>query len=609
MTVSAITSVTAEGQPKELSSFLRSGVLYVVWSDATGAGIGSWRQIRWKPHTSGDFTEIIAPLIDPFNSLSTVYNPNLDSVVAVWDDGTGFPNIQNGNVYIAQFSVTTGAILNGPTLLCQGSNPTLCYRLQNTANLLLYYRTLKTGGVYGRISSDGGLTWQSGEPLLTNKVSSTNWIEIVPYDGTHVSIAQLGSDAYPLTEIGMFARTRPLRSIVPNPQFPGRFFISEPSKFNNTTLTDNQRGALVLSTDNLRLFHLDGVAQGTSDTVGAIAQVQVTGTNVAVLASVGPVGGATGQNFVEYNLTPAQNGLNVTLPGATSYAVDIAVSSTYAYVAEYSDSTTSGQLVMVNLSTGVTTTVLSGLTAVRAVAVTTLPVGNPLIFVGTAESGVERLRVYQENGTTPTLLYNFKVTSRINNITATQGTGSPYNARAYVSMVGSLATYNFYTSTVPLRLIDSYTFSGSGSFFKTAIAPNGNIFAAAGTAGIIVFDALGVLRAQLKLSGEVIPPWKPATAYSLNTLVTARPVNPTSATRLYYRCSTAGTSGASEPPWPLSSTVSDASVVWTTVGVTDSIVTDLTLETSTKRIYAVGTAGGTLGTDGRFWIVSANGLM
>ena len=156
MTVSAITSVTAEGQPKELSSFLRSGVLYVVWRTPQGPALVPGDRFDGS-HTSENFTEIIASkLIDPFNSLSTVYNPNLDSVVAVWDDGTGFPNIQNGNVYIAQFSVTTGAILNGPTLLCQGSNPTLCYRLQNTANLLLYYRTLKTGGVYGRISSDGG---------------------------------------------------------------------------------------------------------------------------------------------------------------------------------------------------------------------------------------------------------------------------------------------------------------------------------------------------------------------------------------------------------------------------------------------------------------------
>ena len=88
-------------------------------------------------------------------------------------------------------------------------------------------------------------------------------------------------------------------------------------------------------------------------------------------------------------------------------------------------------------------------------------------------------------------------------------------------MVGSLATYNFYTSTVPLRLIDSYTFSGSGSFFKTAIAPNGEHLRCSGYRRYYCIRRAWRMRAQPFLSGEVIPPWKPATAYSLNTLVTA----------------------------------------------------------------------------------------
>lgn len=54
--------------------------------------------------------------------------------------------------------------------------------------------------------------------------------------------------------------------------------------------------------------------------------------------------------------------------------------------------------------------------------------------------------------------------------------------------------------------------------------------------------------------------WTPSTAYSVGDYVI-----PTDANRngKFYKCTTGGTSGTTEPTWPASSTVSDNSVVWT----------------------------------------------
>jgi hypothetical protein len=56
--------------------------------------------------------------------------------------------------------------------------------------------------------------------------------------------------------------------------------------------------------------------------------------------------------------------------------------------------------------------------------------------------------------------------------------------------------------------------------------------------------------------------WSASTASSLNDLVV-----PTAANGFLYKCTTAGTRGASEPTWPttLTNTVADGSVVWTCI--------------------------------------------
>ncbi len=63
--------------------------------------------------------------------------------------------------------------------------------------------------------------------------------------------------------------------------------------------------------------------------------------------------------------------------------------------------------------------------------------------------------------------------------------------------------------------------------------------------------------------GATANAWQASTAYALNDFVI-----PTSANQHYYKCTTAGSSDASEPTWTTDgSTVTDGSAVWTDMGL------------------------------------------
>lgn len=603
MPVSPITGVTQEDQPQELSSFLRSGVAYVFWATPV---IGLSRRIRWKPQNAADYTEVIPALLQPYNNVSCLYDPASDQLVVVWDDGDALDGSRNGTLFIARFNPVTAALISGPTVLFQGAAARISYlTTAQDSRFLLYYKTAKNMGVYGRRSEDGGLTWGNAYPLITGQVSSTSALEVVPYDGVHVSIAQLGRSGKILNEVSMLQRTRPLTSIVKHPTIANTFFIGEPSKFDNTTLTDNLRGALVLSTDNTTLFHLDGVVQGTSDTVNAVAKIESVGGALTVVASAGPSG--NGDDLVSYSLTPVLD-VATDLPG-TSYAVSLAVTPTHGYVAEYADNSgTAGQLVVVNLTTRTTGTVFSGVTGVRAIGTANF-LTPKLIFVASTESGVERLRVYEENALTPTLLLNTKLTSRANAITAAVDPTNASGALLYVACVDRLNVYRYTNSSLPVQLIDSLTLSGGSTFYKTMLASNGNVVLAAGNAGVLILNPDGQILAQAPVSGKPVLDWFPSRVYALNDLVKPRAIHQFARSRYYFRATTGGTSGAGEPAWAATGTVIDNTAQWTAVGLRDGVVTDIALDETAKKIYAVGVAGGVLGTDGRVWVLNATGLI
>lgn len=63
------------------------------------------------------------------------------------------------------------------------------------------------------------------------------------------------------------------------------------------------------------------------------------------------------------------------------------------------------------------------------------------------------------------------------------------------------------------------------------------------------------------IAAHVVPKWQPNTAYSVGAFVTPTTGSP----NRVYRCTTAGTSGSTEPSWPNidNATVNDGTCVWT----------------------------------------------
>lgn len=605
MTVSSITGITKEGQPLEMASFKRSGIVYVAWNSEVNF---VQRRVRWKPQDGADFTEVFANLVTDFRNIATVYLPSSDSVLLAWDDNTGVSGIENGRIFAARFNPTTGALISGPTLLGPGTRPQMLYRGNVQGNTVILASFLsKTDDVLVRITTDGGLSWSGGAPVLVNKVTGTNFIEAVAYGNNHLSIAQLGGDSKKLSEISFFTRTRPLSSILKHPSNADQFFISEPSRITTVPQADNLRGGAVLLPDNSGIVKIDGDAQGTSDSIGGIARVTVSGTAISVSNSAGPTTGTNRNRIVRYDLTPAIStsaDLDVSLP-----AVSLGVSSTYAYIAQNLESNpVAGQLKVVDLSSLATQNAfLTGVSG-RAVAVANFHT-PPTIFASTTESSVERMRIYSENGTTPTLLMNAKISNRVNNIFVAPHLSNNAWALLYVSNANRLSVMEYRGASTPLRVLDTVTLTGGGQYMAVARASNGNIVAAAGVAGVIVFNPSGKTLAQLRVSPLVVADWRPQVAYSLNQIVRPTLDNQFAQNRYYFRCSTAGTSAVSQPAWSFTGPISDGTAVWTPVAERDGVVSGVALDETTKRIYCVGVVGGLSNTDGRVWVLNARGFI
>lgn len=605
MTVSSITGITKEGQPLEMASFKRSGIIYVAWNSEVSF---VQRRVRWKPHDGADFTEVFADLVTDFRNIATVYLPSSDSVLLAWDDNTGVGGVENSRIFVARFNPLTGVRISGPTLLGPGTRPQMLYRGNVQGNSVILASFLsKTDDVLVRITTDGGLTWSGGAPVLVNKVVGTNFIEAVAYGEDHLSIAQLGGDNKKLSEISFFTRTRPLVSILKHPSNPDQFFIGEPSRITSVAQADNLRGGMALLPDNSAIIKIDGEAQGTSDSIGGIARVSVSGSAISVSASAGPTTGTNRNRIVQYSLTPSISSsadLDVSIP-----AVSLGVSSTFAYVAQNVESNpTGGQLKVIDLSNLATQNAfLTGVSG-RAVAVANF-LTPKVIFASTTESSIERIRVYSENGTTPTLLMNSKVSNRVNSIFVAPHLSNPAWAILYVSNSNRLSVMEYRGSSIPLRVLDTVTLTGGGQYLSVARASNGNIVAAAGIAGVVIFGPTGKTLAQLRVSPLVVADWRPQTAYSLNQLVRPTPENQFAQNRYYFRCSTAGTTAVSQPAWAFTGTMTDGSAVWTPVAERDGIVSGVALDETSKRIYCVGVVGGGSNTDGRVWVLNARGFL
>jgi hypothetical protein len=136
---------------------------------------------------------------------------------------------------------------------------------------------------------------------------------------------------------------------------------------------------------------------------------------------------------------------------------------------------------------------------------------------------------------------------------------------------GSCGCLNCATSETPLTT-DCSSVSPMAQFWSINPVSAGSGAASTGcpglpTAGLILFTPVGgcTWESQPFSLGTPSTTWAPSTAYVVGQLV--QPTTPNSHT---YQCSTAGTSGTTQPTWPTGAgaTVTDGTVAWTEHTVT-----------------------------------------
>lgn len=614
MAITPIVQVTEEGFVTALSSFMRGGEVFLAW--ALKSAIKE-TQILWKRHSAAYGVGVLGKAAAAFKDITTAAVPASDAlVVAYTDSDVVSQTAGEPSLYIVRFAVETGDVLTAPQRLGYGVKPALVYRGGVAGDrLLLSYGSGKRGALYVRESDDGGVSWSDERPVLNNYVSFTKTLAVAAVDDEHLSVLQVGDSARKMLEVAAVTRTRPLVSIVRHPTMSARVLVAEPTWYDATYLTDYMRGALRLSRDGTKLYWLDGVRLGTSDSLNEVCQAEVTAQTVSIVSSFHNANADTGlsDNLVSFTFPDLASGPVADCfgyPSSVPVGIDFDVSNDYAYVAgtkEIAPTTNGGALDVVRLADmtsarvwGPSTTVLG-----RAVAVALPPSGTPVVFVGVNDGGQEKLRIYTESGMAPTFVTSHKMPARINKLFVTMSSAS--SGFVYVSMVDRLNVYRIEGLDQPIRLDTQIPILTNGSFHQVATVSNGNIVAAMGAGGVAVFSKNGAMLGQIPLTGIHPPLWAPGQVRALGDLVIPTSQSLYTSKRMCFKCTTAGTSSKAEPVWAPASygTVADGSAVWTEFGSTDPCVTGVVVDEARARIVAVGIVGGAKGTQGRVYSIKA----
>lgn len=607
MAVSAISLLTTTDTARQVTAFANGRDLYAMWTSQS-ANAACCRVLYWRKHDGTMADETTAKILKPYERPSAVVRTDGVLIVTYCD------SVRKGWIWVIGFDLKTGAVVMDPFAVTVGITPSLVQPTTDKNRITMAY--VRDDTAHLRESYDGGITWSEERPVLNAKVARCTDIVAVQFDKSHLSIGQLGEDTRPIVEVGSFTRTRPLQGIVKHPTLADRVFVSEPAIVSSSYWTDYTRGALRVARDGTKLFHLDGARQGTSDTYSEVALIDVSLDAPALSSSIhnDQVDGVPGTNLSIYNIPFAAFDGQIMfgaspVPGCT----DMDVSNAYAYVSgskEIAPTTNGGAFDVLQISSLDRASIVAPNSTVfcRAVAVGISPTGGtPVIAVGTVESGVHKVRIYSENGLAPSLQASHDMPAAVNKLL--WRLDSPTSGKLYVSMADRINCYSFNGLTRPFRLGTSFAPFGGNQFYQMTLTPAGNLVVAGGKAGVLIYNDVGEIQAQLRPSSIVAKTWVKSTAVALGDLVTPNASHLYSYARVYYKCTTAGTTGTIEPSWTSSSTVSDGTAVWTVVGTLDPSVVGIEYDSSRHRIYAVGTCGGPTNTQGRLWVFSAPSLM
>lgn len=602
MAVSAISLISISDTARQVTAFSRDADLYAMWTSQS-ANAACCRVLYWRKHTGGIGEEITGKVLKPYERPSAVVRTNGNLVVAYSD------SMARGVIWVIVFNLLTGDVVSDPIQVTVGVTPSLLQPTSDKNRITMAYNRDDTAHL--RESYDGGITWSEERPVLNAKVSRCTDIVAVQFDPTHLSIGQIGEDTKPFLEVGSFTRTRPLQGIAKHPTLTDRYFVSEPSFVSSSYWTDFTRGDLRVARDGSKLFHLDGARQGTSDSYSEVALLDVSADAPALVTSIhnDQVDGTPGTNLSVYNIPfAAFDGQVMFGSSPVPGCVGMDVSNSYVYVVgtkEVAPTTNGGAFDVLQISSLDRASVIAPNSTIfgRAVCVGMPPSGAPVIVVGTVESGVNKIRIYSENGMTPTLQGSHDMPMPVNKIFVEMDSAT--TGRIYVSMTDRLNCYHLNGLTRPLRLGTSFAPFAGNQFYQMTKTASGNLIVACGKAGIMIYNDVGEIQAQLRPSSIYAKTWTRSTVASVGDLVTMTTGHLYAYSRVYYRCTTGGTTGTIEPSWTSASTVSDNGVVWTLVGTLDPNVVGIEFDSSRRRIYAVGTCGGPTNPQGRFWSFSA----
>jgi hypothetical protein len=604
MTVSAITQIVKENFVAGLAAFVSGGVPFVAWTTPTV--IPGLFQLWWRRHDGADGTETLADFNDPYFHFSAVIRTSDGALLFVYDDG--YADLVE--IWATAFNSTTGALVMPPVLIATGSRPSIV-NLPSAAAGRVTIMFERFGAIYICESFNGGATWGNQHPVLNNKVNETVELAVVPFDESHLSIVQVGRDARTLRELGSLTRTRPMAGIVAHPTLADRFYVVESTQRSVAAVdqfTDLQRDGIVLK-PNGDLIVPDRVRQGTDDSLGELLLLNTSGVAPVVVDSVViPAGATPGADIVNVAAGPpmaAGTGKDTIFGASNAGVADADFSATLGYFVGYTDQATTGGLAVYDPATDTIALPLSGCSA-RAVSVCS-SFTPAVIAVATAEAGQEKLRIYTENGLTPTLRATHKLPARANFIRVVMDTATV--GRIYCSLADRLLVYQVSGLTNPIRLVLSIPILTRGNFFHAVLTARGNLIVAAGNGGVAVFAPSGETLAQTVLSGVYAPEWQPSHSYGSGEFVTPTAMNAYAPQRRYFRCMVAGVSGVFEPPWAPTGSVADEGATWVEQGILDPVVAGVAIDNTRQRIYAVGTIGGPTGTQGRVYVLDARGLL
>jgi hypothetical protein len=600
VTISSISRIVSEDYVLDVEACAGAGgVPLVLWTMRADTNTAR-RLLLWKAHTTPEGQEVRCPLAVSFLRPTAIV---ADGVLVVAYESTA----RDPSVHVVRLDLATGAVLAGPTaVITRGARPRLV-RPDSAAdgNLLLAYVEPR-GAVYLMPSFDGGVTWQSARAVLNNKVANTEDLVAVPFDGTHISLGQIGSGGRLLAEVASFSRTRPVTAIALSADRSTLYAVE--ATMRTGQITDNIRGRLVLTASEA--LASSRTRLGTADAYGDLIALPVpamTAPASVVLAS----GAAPGGEIVRAPLAPFGAGAVVHTAGAGLAVVGLAVTATHAFYAAYGEAPAAGEAGFVRLADLVAGTFTpAGATRVNAVAV----VNDRIVIAYTTAAG-EWLGV----GSVAAILAGGAVTShvmpaRVNAIAIAPGT--TYTS-IFVGLADRLNVYRYDDPVRPIRLLRSHILLTRGEVHHLVVAANGNVVGAMGAAGVMVFAPTGETRAQVDLSTLTAPEWRPGTAKLVGDFVRPTAASPYSAARRYFRCSRAGTTGAFEPQWgpvngAINNPINDPSASgagWTEQGSISAVATGVAIDDVDDRIYACAVLGGSTGTQGRIYLLDTQGLL